>query len=583
MKNYISLLVAIIITMQLQAQSLDLFPYYTVAHNNGTINALFKFDATTNSWAEVGTTGTNNIKAIATDQINNVMYAVNEGTFGKIEVQTGLFTPIGSIGTGNGDVGEITLNNIEGLTYDSANEIIFATHRIESGTVCEPIENSNDLLFQIDVTTGQFIAGAMLDSNDVNDIAFNPYTGELYAIQNQEAVCAVTIINAKDGTVDVVLYDLEKMDAASLSFSPFGELFCTTGSNAENHPANCFKFIDLQNMGTFDLSFPDPTNAHQDFRSMDFFTARNDLALKLELNSDVSEPVGVGETVNFDVTLYNQGDIENIDIVVTNYIPDGLVLSDLNWTAVPGTNSAEFIYAGPLLPEDSATISLSLTVDVDFTGSLISSYAEITNSYNPNITDSFGDLLPLPDFDSQPDAGNNELRNGHPIVDNMVNQRGPSANEDEDDHDVSSITIQNNQTVENLMYETTVEPALCNSLGSAEIQILGNGLAPFTHKWLDASGELYRLEVTDNSVHQVNNLEAGTYYVSITDASDKISSFAITVSTLADEGGNTDCTNCPEHLITPDNLLNGTFKAKNTIEINGFIDGSENTEFLMCE
>jgi len=610
MKNYFCLCMAIFIALQLQAQSLSNFSCYTVANNSGTSNALFKYnESTTNKWVEIGSTNTNNIKAIATDPINNVIYAVNEDNFGKINAETGLFVSINSIGVASGDIGEIDLNNIEGLTYNSTNGIIYATHRIESGPLCEPIENSNDLLFQIDITTGQFIPDAMIDSNgnwadyaviesafvntmldvcgnneylyDVNDIAFNAYSGELYAIQNQGLVCGVSILDTKDGSVEAVLHDLEEMDAVSLSFSPFGELFCTTGNDAENHLANCFKFIDLQYMGTYDISLPDPTGAHQDFKGMDFFSARNDLALKLDLDTDVYSSVVVGDTVEFSVTLYNQGEVDNVNILVTNYIPSGLTLYDSNWTAVPGTSSAEFMFAGPLLANTDTTIPIKFIVDSDFTGSKIKNYAEISNSYSTGISDANSDLLPLPDIDSEPNATNNELMLGHTIIDNVTDQKGPDANEDEDDHDVASITIV--QPVGNFLFQTTIEPASCNGFGSAEIEMLDSGVAPFTHKWLDNFGNLNHLATTDNSIHQINDLDAGTYNASITDAAGNTSFFDVTISTLADAAGNVNCGNCPEHLVTPDNTINGSFKAKTTIEINGYVDGSTNTEFLMCD
>jgi len=156
----------LLISFQISAQLSSYSTCYTVAHNNGVNNVLFKFNPQTAQWAEIGLTGTNNIKAIATDPINNIIYAVDGEIFGTIDPQSGLFSAIGSIGTANGDYGAIVLNDIEGLTFDPINKIIYASHRIDSGDLCSPtIPNSLDLLFQIDVLTGKFIANAMLDSN----------------------------------------------------------------------------------------------------------------------------------------------------------------------------------------------------------------------------------------------------------------------------------------------------------------------------------------------------------------------------------------------------------------------------------
>jgi len=53
---------------------------------------------------------------------------------------------------------------------------------------------------------------------------------------------------------------------------------------------------------------------------------------------------------------------------------------------------------------------------------------------------------------------------------------------------------------------------------------------------------------------------------------------------MATNSGNLNCDNtCPEYLSTPNELLNGVFQAEDAIEINGEVNGSQNTEFRICE
>jgi len=490
----LSLLVLILYNADtLNAQILTDFPCYTVNEDGGADpNNLFEYDPATDQWNNIGEIDPigDLIEAIATDPVNDIIYAYDAGTdvLGIIDPNAAnptAFVPIDpacvglGVGTGNGDYGAIVLDDVDGLTYDPINMILYGSHRINSGDICNPIANTNDLLFQIDVSTGKFIPGAMLDANgapadyavveetvdgtalgcctvgggvvyDVDDIAYNPYTGELYAIQNQDGPGTITILNPVDGTVETTIFDLNDKDIEGLGFTYLGELYATGGDNASGDCGaagvvnNAFIYIDLQNQTTEVQPFPDPTNTFVDFESFDCLTAFNDLALDKVLDPSITGPVYPGDNVTFLVTVYNQGDFDNYDILVTDYIPTGLTLvPDANWSQVAGTNTAEATIPGPLVVGAPITIPITFTVDPTFTGGTIDNYAEITTSSNPAITDVNGDVLPLPDIDSEPDANNNELTDGDPIVDNEINQGGPNANppEDEDDHDVASIFI----------------------------------------------------------------------------------------------------------------------------------------------
>jgi len=558
---------------QVSAQIFGDLVCYTIAHNNGHSNVLFKFNPQTNQWIEIGLTGTHNMKAIATDPTKNTLYAVDGHTFGTINPKSGLFSSIGTIGQANGEIGPINLNDIEGLTFDHLNNIMYATQRVQSGVICNPTLNSNDLLFQIDITTGKHVPDAMLNTNgqsadyaviedavtgtildgctnqtlnDVNDIAYNAYTGELYAIQNQEYVGLISIINPADASVESVVYDYADLDLIGLAFSSI---------------VNCFKYINLQDQLTSNLPFIDPSGTNFDFRSLACVTPSNDLALSLTIDPNSPSPIAPEGAVTFLITVYNQGELDNNSIYISNYIPEGLQLNDSNWTRIPGTNIAIYEFNELLAPSLNATIPISFIVDANFAGDEIINSAEITTSFNNNVTDFNGNPLPLTDIDSRPDDTNNELLNGGIIVDDAINQAGP-----------------------NVFLLTTLSPATCNGTGAAEIKILDNGnVAPYTHKWLGSFGELVHLQTNSNLTHTVTDLPADIYNVVVSDAAGKVSVFVVTIPLMAANSGNLNCNNsCPEYLSTPNELLYGVFQSEGTIDINGEITRAQGAEFRIC-
>jgi len=440
------------------AQILTKIPSYTVSlENNGTSNVLFEYNYNTELWEEVGATGRNSIEAIAIN--DDIIYAVDRDTFGTLNKNTGIFTTIGSIGKANGSYGEIELDDIKGLTFDYFNKILYATHRIEGNG-----PNTNDLLFQIDISTGKVVTGAMSDANnmpvdyaiieetfdqtlfntgnngivyDVADIAYNNYTGEIYAIQNYGDYNTITTINSSDGTLVADIFDIDIDDVEGLAFSYIGELFATTGNNSEI--PNAYIYIDLQTPSASIINYIDPSGENADFKSLSFRIEQNDLALKMvPANQTSIESIYAGDDVTFLLTVYNQGDIDNDSILITDYIPPGLILNDPNWAPVAGTNTAEYIILEPIVSGDSATISISFTIDDFYLSNSISNAAEITASFNSRFADANGSRIFLPDLDSEPDASNNEIN----VIDNEINEGGPDVNEDEDDHDVAFITLQ---------------------------------------------------------------------------------------------------------------------------------------------
>jgi len=165
-----------------------------------------------------------------------------------------------------------------------------------------------------------------------------------------------------------------------------------------------------------------------------------DLAFIKAISSSAPDTYCQGDEVRFNMAIYNQGGTEACFIEVTDYIPDGMTLSDNPgnsiWTisgSMATTTINECIPPGGIYPNDAANpLSIWLTIDADFTGTTITNYAEIS--------DDDGD-----DIDSTADSDFTNDMGGVPNspTDNVINnEKG-----DEDDHDSHLINICDQPTV----------------------------------------------------------------------------------------------------------------------------------------
>lgn len=564
------------------------FPCFAVSEDNGPPNVFFEYDPSTNSWYSIGITSAESIEALATDPVNEIVYAVDRGTLGFIDQNTGIFSPIGQIGLGYGEIGEINLNDIDGLTYDYKNQIMFATHRI--GGIGP---GTNDLLFQIDLSTGRAIPGAMIDSNgnfsdyavipetfdgtygnsvyDVEDIAWNPYTGQLFALNNQNSSGVVSELDPYSGEIVNIVFDLSEETLGGLSVSYLGELFANTKAvNGQMCLINIFgSHVWLGGTNPFCYDF------NTDVEAFDCSTAFNDLALNLELDSNVQQPIAGGSNITFTITVNNEGSIDNTEITLTNYIPQGLSLSDNNWIELPN-GTAILNIPDMLLSGSSIEIPITFSVNSDFDGEIYNA-VEITSSFNYYITDEFGNPIPLPDVDSNSDdnSSNDTLNCG---VDNDC-ENDPIY---EDDYGIVGFSV---EQIDNLPYlMINIQPENCAALGSATIQMLSGGMPPFTHKWVNIAGSTVYNQTTDNQQHQINNLKSGGYYVTISDAANQANTFSTVIPFMAPLKGNINCDNpCPEYVVIPNGSASGEFVAEEVVEIKGYVEKVNNTVFSICE
>ena len=152
-----------------------------------------------------------------------------------------------------------------------------------------------------------------------------------------------------------------------------------------------------------------------------------DLALKKTLKAGQKNIFKPGDTVTFNITVYNQGNVDATDIDLVDYIPTGLTLNDPNWT-LDGTK-AKWSHAIPALAAGAqATVSITFTLNNDATGPVITNTAEISGAKNDK---------GLTDIDSTPDDNKD---NDGPVKNDEINEDGKKGG-DEDDHDIEPITI----------------------------------------------------------------------------------------------------------------------------------------------
>jgi len=203
-------------------------------------DTFFTFNPTTGVLTVIGETGTLNAEALAIDKDNELIYTATGDTFGTININTGVFSPIANdIGSLDGSAGVLNINDIDGMSYDVVNNIIWASAR-RSGDGGLP----DDLIFKIDPTSGLALPNAFgagvgylviaTPEHDLDDLALDT-DGTLYAISNlgDSGNQRLGIINKTTGAwTEIGDYGVE--DVESLAFTASGQLVATTGEDGSD-------------------------------------------------------------------------------------------------------------------------------------------------------------------------------------------------------------------------------------------------------------------------------------------------------------------------------------------------------------
>jgi len=133
------------------------------------------------------------------------------------------------------------------------------------------------------------------------------------------------------------------------------------------------------------------------------------------------------QTVEFTITVTNQGNVDANTLQVRDYVPAGLNYVSTSGTEIDVSNSTSYVDIdfAPLAAWASVTETIIFTVLPGFVGSTIVNGAEI-------IADDGGDIDSTTDTDISNDI----------VVDDVIDNAG----DDEDDHDIEIITIINSTT-----------------------------------------------------------------------------------------------------------------------------------------
>jgi large repetitive protein len=205
---------------------------------NNDDNTLWQINVSTGVSTQIGATGAGDIEAIAFWPIpgNNILYAADGNDIGTLSLVDGTYTLLSEVdggGTLSGDLGEIAINDIDGLSADPFTGILWASER--RGT-----NGDFDVIFQIDKTTGLFIPDAFGPSvdyividgegiyDDVDDIAISSTTGLMFAVSNNGAVDQLININKFTGAITVI-GPLTFQDIEGMGFANNGNLYGTRG------------------------------------------------------------------------------------------------------------------------------------------------------------------------------------------------------------------------------------------------------------------------------------------------------------------------------------------------------------------
>ena len=149
--------------------------------------------------------------------------------------------------------------------------------------------------------------------------------------------------------------------------------------------------------------------------------------------------INPGDTVSFNITVYNQGSIPADSILLTDYLPSALNLVDVAWTSVDDTTATRLLtvsdgdlQSGGLLPDSNIVVSIRLEIEQTFMDNELVNYAEISGA-----TDENGN--PVVDEDSTPDSDPTNDPGGEPNgpTDDVVD----NSNGDEDDHDPAVVPV----------------------------------------------------------------------------------------------------------------------------------------------
>ena len=323
--------------------------------------------STNNTEVRIGDgTGTSTLEAIAFQPNTNVLFAADASTLGTLSLITGLYSSIGSFGSGDGAQGNVSFDDVDGLAFDpfvSNDTTLYGSVRRTSGNA--------DLLIRIAPSTGQAIpdafgagvdyveigtldigGGTVLD--DIDNLAIDPTTGTLYGILNKAGSDdRLVTINKTTGAISSPKV-LAVEDMEGLTMDPDGTLWGTTGSAAS---PQAIYIIDPSDGS---VSTARPFQEGSDYEGGACF-ATPKIDLELSIVVDDATPA-VGSTVTYTITLTNQGPNTATQVNVTDVLPTGLTYQSSSPSQGTYTSGTGIWDVGSVLVSTPLTLQITAQV-----------------------------------------------------------------------------------------------------------------------------------------------------------------------------------------------------------------------------
>ncbi|MBI1816541.1 MAG: hypothetical protein HYR72_16295 [Deltaproteobacteria bacterium] len=303
------------------------------------------------------------IAAIALPPAGNVLHAAAADGLGTLDRATAAFSALPSLfGIGDGIDGFVTFDDVKGLTFEPATGILYGSHR-------RLIED--DVLIQIDPTSGARIPrafGAGQDYvpisgclDDIEDLAFDPLDGQLYAVSNTGGTFdELASIDKTDGSCTLVgaLQDPSAApidDMGGLSFDKFGQLYGTTGAGAGLNANKLWAIDKLTGMATEVgvLGF-------DDYQAV--ACPMNGCELQFRIRHSGTEVLG--SAILYQLLWLNpcKGDASNV--VITSVLPPGLSIRGVSASAATLVNGRTVtLFAGSLPKGPAGVATIKAMID----------------------------------------------------------------------------------------------------------------------------------------------------------------------------------------------------------------------------
>jgi gliding motility-associated-like protein/uncharacterized repeat protein (TIGR01451 family) len=222
-----------------------------------------------------------------------------------------------------------------------------------------------------------------------------------------------------------------------------------------------------------------------------------DLAL---VKTTTATTVNPGADVTYTIQVINQGNVDAYNIQVNDYVPAGMTFnpaSNPGWFVLGGNPWRNIL--GPLAAGASTSVTITLTVNANFTGTNLTNMAEINGADN-DTDPSNGSPL---DDDSTPNNNpNDDVVGGNDVTNNM--------NGDEDDSDIAIITV-----IPNVPGVATLGDLVWYDNNHDGVQGMGeNGVPNIIVILYSAGGVEVGRDTTDaNGMYLFTMLAPGTYNV----------------------------------------------------------------------